>query len=253
MSEPIAIFHGYRLPEGTDLVGLAASLRNIVAPVRDLLELQEVAGHVARIMNEADVTGQDRRPAVIFDAVQAHTEHVASILNGEHDCHLPTLTVAVGDDPETGRLYALAFHHDREFARALDDAGFGEWFPYWDEAETDRERPPGITTAEWESRAGVWERVLHGASAETADGLFRISLGLTMPDFDMVNRAEEILAQVPGLDERVITALNSLAQGQVFTSPEQFFAFQASIPGHLDRLRDTLKPITLHDLVGSAS
>lgn len=253
MPEPISIFHGYRLPEGTDLIGLAEKLRTVIAPVRDLLELQEVAGHVARIMDEADVAGQDRRPAVIFDAVQAHAEHVGMMLSGEHYHPLPTVTVAVGDDPETGRLYALTFLHHREFARALDDAGFGEWFPYWDEEDTGRDRPPGITTAEWTSRASVWERVLRGSSSEKAEGLFRISVGFTMPDVDMVNRAEDILAHIPDLDTRAVTALNTFAQGQVFASHEQFFHFQASIPQHLERLRAALKPITLEDLVGSGS
>lgn len=253
MTEPMYVFHGYRLPEGTDLLDLAAQLRALAAPVREAIELQEVAHHVSRIMDEADLNGQERRPAVIFDAVQAHAAHAASVLNGHLGCSLPTLTVTVGDDPETGRLYAVASFQHEEYAAALADAGFGEWFPYWDEVEAEQTRPPGISTAEWTSRAAVWERVLRGATPEAIDGLFTITMGNSMPDMNMVNRAEDIFALLPELDDRVVAALNGYASGRVFTSPEEFFEFQASIPGHIAHLKESLKPITLEDLVGSVS
>ena len=252
MSEPLRVLNGYRLPEGTDLVVLAETLRTLFAPIRDTLEIREVAGHAARIINEADLDGKERRQAVIFDAVQAHYEHVQQIISGEHDCALTTANIAVGDDPETGRLYLLAFHRRREYAEAIDDNEIGEYFPYYDEEAAGMPRPAGIAKKAWDNRGAIWERVLRGAPASDPDGMFRISLGRTLPDMDMVMRAGEVLAAIPDLDVRAMTAVENFAHSQQFTSMGELFEFQAALPAKLESIRASLKPITLEDLVGGS-
>jgi hypothetical protein len=252
MSEPLVVLNGYRLPEGTDLIVLAETLRTLFAPIRDTLEIQQVAGHAARIINEADIEGTERRQAVIFDAVQAHYEHVSKIVSGEHDCALTTANIAVSDDPETGRLYMLVFHRYREYAEAIDDAELAEYFPYFDEEAAGMNRPAGISKKAWDDRGAVWKRVLRGAPAGDPDGMFRIALGRTLPDMDMVMRAGEVLAAIPDLEVRAIAAVEDFANGQQFASMGELMEFQAALPAKLESIRASLRPITIEDLVGGS-
>lgn len=111
--------HGYRLHPGTDLLALAERLRTALAPVRDRIEIEQVAEFIAKTVDAADLAGTPRPESVIFDAVQAQAVHVGQILAGEHSCHLNTVTVAVSDDPETGGLYALMFPRHPALATGL--------------------------------------------------------------------------------------------------------------------------------------
>ncbi|QOD05705.1 hypothetical protein [Pseudarthrobacter sp. BIM B-2242] len=253
MSDKLAIFHGYRLPEGTDLIGLAETLRTVFLPIRDTLEIKDIATQASRILSAADVAGTDRPAAVIFDAVQAHSEHVAQILAGQHDCALPVASAAVSDDPATGRLYLLLHARHAEYSRAMDDHGIAEYFPYWDEDEDLPARPLGISEADWTERRAAWERVLRGAHPAHPSGMFQIAFGSPMPDMDVVTRTEEVLAALPTLDDRVRAAFERLASEQEFESLEEHFAFAASVPDHLDRFRAAMKPIGIEDLAGGAS
>lgn len=253
MSEQLAIFHGYRLPEGTSLIGLAETLRTVFLPIRDALEIQSIAGHASGILSTADVAGTDRPAAVIFDAVQAHSEHIVQILAGEHDCPLPVASVAVSDDPETGRLYLLLHAQHAEYSRAMDDHGIGEYFPYWDADQHFPARPLGISEAAWNERRTVWERVLRGTDPANPSGMFQIALGNPLPDMDVVTRADEVLAALPDINTRVHVAFERFAAEQEFDSVEQQFMFVASVTDHLDRFREAMKPISLEDLAGGAS
>lgn len=249
----LAIFHGYRLPAGTDLVTLAETLRRVFLPIRDELEIRAVAAQASRILSAADIAGSPRPESVIFDAVQAHATHVGQILAGIHGCPLPVASAAVSDDPETGRLYLLLHSRHPEYARAMDDHTIAEYFPYWDEADGLPARPLGVTSTDWADRRGIWGRVLRGADPANPSGMFQIALGKPLPELDIVNRTTEVLAALPEMDERVQFAFESLAAEQSFESLEQQFAFTAAAPDHLDRIRDALKPITLGDLAGGAS
>lgn len=253
MTEQLAIFHGYRLPEGTDLIHLAETLRGVFLPIRDALEIDAIAREASRLLSAADLAGTARPAAVIFDAVQAHSEHIALILAGQHDCALPVASAAVSDDPETGQLYLLLHARHPEYARAMDDHGIAEYFPYWDAAEGLPYRPLGISEAGWTDRRAIWERVLRGTHPARPSGMFQIAFGSPLPDMDVVTRADEVLAAMPSLDDRVRTAFEQLISEQEFESLEQHFAFVASVDDHLDQFREALKPISLEDLSGGAS
>lgn len=253
MSEPLSIFHGYRIPESTSVMELAEILRTAFLPVRDSIEIREVALHASRILGAADLAGTSRPGSVIFDAVQAHATHIGQIINGEHDCPLPTASVAIGDDPHTGQLYALVHAQHAAYGRAMDEHAIGDYYPYWDAQDGYPECPLGITEAEWAERRAIWTRVLRGANPASPDGMFQIALGRANPDTDLLARTSDVLAAMPDLEERIMLAASSLAGEQEFDSLDQHFAFAASMPGHLERFRATLKPITLDDLAGGAS
>lgn len=253
MTDSLAIFHGYRLPAGTDLVTLAETLRRTFLPIRDTLEIRDIAAQASRILGAADIAGTPRPASVIFDAVQAHITHVGQTLSGEHDCPLPVASAAVSDDPETGRLYLLLHARHPEYARAMDDHAIADYFPYWDETDGLPGRPLGISGAGWAERRNIWTRVLRGTSPATPSGMFQIALGNAMPDMDVVTRTDEVLAALPDMDERVRYAFERLAAEQSFASLEEHFAFSASVPDQLDRFREVLKPITRTDLAGGAS
>lgn len=253
MTDALAIFHGYRLPEGTDLISLAETLRGVFLPIRDTLEIRAIAAQASRILGVADIEGAPRPASVIFDAVQAHATHVGQILTGEHNCALPVASAAVSDDPKTGHRYLLLHARQPEYARAMDDHAIADYFPYWDENEGLPGRPLGISGPDWTERRNIWTRVLRGTDPANPAGMFQIALGSAQPDMDVVTRAGDVLAALPGMDERVQFAFEQLAAEQSFESLEQHFAFAASVPEHLDRIREILKPITLADLAGGAS
>jgi hypothetical protein len=253
VNDKLAVFHGYRLPEDTDLISLAETLRGVFLPIRDTLEIRDIAAQASRILGAADINGTPRPASVIFDAVQAHAAHVGQILSGEHDCALTVASAAVSDDPETGHLYLLLHARRPEYARAMDDHAIADYFPYWDEDEVLPGRPLGISSAAWEERRNIWTRVLRGADPATPAGMFQIALGSALPDMDVVTRTDEVLAALPDMEERVRFAFEMFAAAQDFNSLEQSFAFAASVPEQLDRFREVLKPITLADLAGGAS
>ena len=70
MTNPdLSVPHGYRLHPGTDLLALAERLRTALAPVRDRIEIAQVAEFAAKALDEADLAGTPRPESVIFDAV----------------------------------------------------------------------------------------------------------------------------------------------------------------------------------------
>lgn len=254
MSENLAIFHGYRLPAGVGVMDLADTLRNVFLPIRDELEIRDIAIQASRILSAADVAGTPRPGAVMFDAVQAHSQHIAEILAGEHEnCPLPVASMTVADDPDTGVLYALLHAQHPEYNRAMDDHGIADYFPYWDAAADLPDRPLGISADNWKERRDIWTRVLRGTSAENPDGLFQIPLGRALPDMDVITRAGEVLAAIPGVQARTEHALAVFAREQDLSSFGEQLAFAASVPEHFERIRSALKPITIADLSGDAS
>lgn len=248
----LAVPHGFRLAPSTDLPGLAARLRDALLPVRRRIEVAQVAGYAAQLLDQADLSGSDRPGSVIFDAVQAQADHVHQVLAGEHDCPLNVASVAVSDDPETGELYALFFHQHEEFADALDELEIGEYFPYWPEDEGER-RPTGISRRQWAERAAVWTRVLRGEDPQRPGNMFKIDIGSPLPDMDLITQAEEVLAAMPTREQRVLHALNSFAQSQAegLHSPTQVMDLMAQMPAQQARIEQALKPITLADIAGA--
>lgn len=251
-SPELNVPHGYRLHPGTDLLALAERLRTAMAPVRDRIEIEQVAEFAAKALDEADLAGTPRPESVIFDAVQAQAVHVGQILAGEHSCHLNTITVAVSDDPETGALYALMFPKHPAFAAEIDELEIGDYYPYWNEEDAEQQRPTGVSAAEWERRAATWARVLRGTSPFEPTGMFKIDVGNAHPDADLINRAADVFAVMPSLEQRVHHALHELQSEQEFTSPAEVMAFVASMPEHQERIETSLKPITLEDIAGGA-
>lgn len=253
MTSDLAVPHGYKLAGGTDLVSLAGRLRTALDPVRQRIEIRQVAEFAAKLLDAADLAGTPRPASVIFDAVQAQGEHVGQILSGEHACALTTGSVAVSDDPDTGELYALVFFPDEEYANAFDELEAGEYFPYWDEESLGERRAAGISAAAWERRAGIWERVLRGADPERPHGMFKIEVGSPFPDMSLINHAAEVFAAMPNENQRINHAIHDLSHTQEFATPMDQMAFAASIPAHVERIRALLKPITLEDIAGGAS
>lgn len=248
----LSVPHGYRLAPGTSLLALADRLRVTMEPVRDRAEIAQVAEFAAKALDAADLAGTARPESVIFDAVQAQAVHVGQILAGEHGCHLNTVSVAVSDDPETGELYALMFPKHPAFAAELDEMELGDYYPYWNEESSGQQRPTGISAAEWARRAATWTRVLRGANPFEPTGMFKIEIGSAFPDADLINRAEDVFALMPSVEQRVHHALHELHSSQEFTSPSEVMAFAAAMPEHQERIEASLKPITLEDIAGGA-
>lgn len=242
--------HGYRLAPGTDLLDLAARLRETMEPIRDRIEIEQVAEFAAKALDAADLAGTPRPESVIFDAVQAQHVHVGQILSGEHGCALNIVTVAVTDDPETGELYALMLPKHHAYAAELDEMELGDYYPYWNEEDVDQKRPTGVSAAEWLRRAETWTRVLRGSNPFEPTGMFTIQIGSTFPDADMINRAEDVFAVMPTTEQRVYHAIHELQHSQEFASPGEWMAFVASLPEHQERIQSILKPITLADIAG---
>jgi hypothetical protein len=243
--------HGYRLHPGTDLLALAERLRTAMAPVRDRIEIAQVAEFAAKALDEADLAGAPRPESVIFDAVQAQAVHVGQILAGEHSCFLNTVTVAVSDDPETGVLYALMFPKHPAFAAEIDELEIGDYYPYWNEEDAEQQRPTGTSSAEWARRGETWTRVLRSTNPFEPTGMFKIDIGNPYPDADLINRATDVLAAMPSIEQRIHHALHEL-QNQEFTSHSELMAFVATMPEHQERIETSLKPITLEDIAGGA-
>jgi hypothetical protein len=244
--------HGYRLESGTNILELAERLRTTMAPIRNRIEIEQVAEFAAKFLDAADLAGTPRPASVIFDAVQAQALHVGQILSGEHSCALPIVSVAVSDDPETGELYALMFFRHEAFGTALDEMEIGTYYPYWNEEDVEDRRPVGVSAAEWERRAQVWERVLRGADPHNPHSMFQIKVGSPFPGMDLVTHATEVFAAMPNHDQRVHHALHELHSSQEFHSPSEVMAFAASMPEHQERIENSLKPITLEDIAGGA-
>ncbi|MGK3708574.1 hypothetical protein [Arthrobacter sp. IK3] len=246
----LVVIHGYRLPGGTNPLAAAAALRDMAEPIRAGLELREVAFHAASILDAADLAGSPRPASVMFDAISAQAEHVAAIMSGEHSCPTVTLGMAFTDDPVTGDVMALAFHHHEEYARGIDELGIAEYFPYWDEETTGQPRPLGISSSEWAARGIMWERALRGTDPQDPTGTLRIEFGSPLPGVDLLTRAGDILGEIPSMEHRIHRALNELAQSQDFESPAEAMAFMAAMPAHHARVEESLKPISLADLAG---
>ncbi|MCU6480132.1 hypothetical protein [Arthrobacter sp. A2-55] len=253
MTDPeLAISHAWKLPAGTDIFTLANRLRPVVEPIRRNLEIREVAFFAAKILDQADLTGATRPASVVFDAVQAHAEHVKATLAGDHHCPLTTLKLACLDDPATGDILVMAdFSHD-EYGQALDDAEIGEFFPYWDEDATGESRPAGVSGAHWAARGEAWERALRGAPSAAPHGVFQIEFGSPLPGFDAITDTEAVLAAIPPMTTRVEVIMNEFLHGQEFHNPSEMIDFMASVPSHLERISNLLCPIALGDLSGGA-
>lgn len=240
---------GYRLHAGTDLFSLAADLRRTMVPIQRSLQIQEIASLCAMILDDADLQGIARPKSVIFDAFEAHNEHVRQIISGEHSCPLPRLTVFFLNDPETDDVYAVAEVAHREYAEALLEMGLGEYFPYWDETEG-RERPFGIRAANWEKRGTVWSRVLADVSADDPTGILRVDLGSAYSDVDLLNETEAVFARIPDMGQRVNRALNGHGPIEV-NSPEDIGSIMAELPMRYQHISTRLQPITINDLTGA--
>jgi hypothetical protein len=244
--------HGYRLAPGTNVLELAARLRETMEPIRNRIEIDQVAEFAAKFLDAADLAGTPRPASVIFDAVQAQAVHVGQILSGEHSCALNQLSVAVSDDPDTGELYALMFFHHEPYGAALDEMEIGTYYPYWNEEAVEDRRPVGVSAAEWGRRADVWGRVLRGADPHEPHSMFQIKLGTPYPGMDLVTHAAEVFEAMPTIDQRVHHALHELHSSQEFHSQSDVMAFVASMPEHQERIQGSLKPITLEDIAGGA-
>lgn len=244
--------HGYRLDPGTDLLDLAARLREVLEPIRDRIEIDQVAEFAVKLLDEADLAGKPRPESVIFDAVQAQAVHVGQILSGEHGCALANASVAVSDDPDTGELYALMFFRHEAYGSALDEMEIGTYYPYWNEEEVEDRRPVGVSAAEWKRRAAIWGRVLRGVDPHDPHSMFQIKIGSPHPGMDLVTHAAEVFAAMPTTEQRINHALHELQNSQEFTSHSEVMAFVASLPEHQQRIHDSLKSITLEDIAGGA-
>lgn len=244
----IDIRQGYRLGDGVDLFRLSEEVRAAVEPVHREIQIREIAQQAAMILDSADLNDTPRPASVIFDAFQAHNEHIGQILAGEHSCSTTRLSLAFGDDPETGTVYALADTHFTEYADALVNMNFGDYYPYWDEAEGGH-RLFGIRSDDWEERGKIWSRVLRGADAGDPHTMLRLDIGAPFADMDLINDTDAVLAAMPPMDARINFALKSL-QSTGFASPRELMVFMSSVPAKVEEIRSKLRPITLSDLSG---
>ncbi|MEH0110730.1 hypothetical protein V6N00_13550 [Tersicoccus sp. MR15.9] len=250
MSEP-HVTRGYRVTSRITYQALADHLADLVAPARRTLDHRAVAGLVAHTIDAADVAGTARPDGVLLTAIGEHRAHLEAIYEGEHDCPDPTVRIAVLHDPAHPReLYLLAFHHHDEYARALDESPHLQWWPYWDEAAEDEQRPLGTSTSEWAHRGAVWDRVLAGRDADRPDRVWEMELTGPWPDeAGLYDEAVEILARVPDRQARAQQVAH------------QFVHEQADADGVTPRVMEQanvlytvalqkLQPITLPDLIG---
>ncbi|HEX9227520.1 MAG TPA: hypothetical protein VF885_12830 [Arthrobacter sp.] len=244
------IRQGYRLGGGVDLFQICEQVRAVAEPIHREIQLREIAQQAAMILDQADLDGSERPASVVFAAFDGHNKHIGQIVSGEHDCATTRLSLSFGTDPETGIVYALADTDFQAYADALIDMEFGTYFPYWNEAEGGP-RPFGIRSADWESRAAIWNRVLRGADAADPHSMLRLDIGALYADIDLLNDQEAILAAMPNMGARINVALNRI-KSMTFESPGELVAFMSSMPAQAESIRTRLRPITLEDLTGVA-
>lgn len=244
----IDIRQGYRLGDGVDLFRLSEKVRAVVEPVHREIQIREIAQQAAMILDSADLNDTPRPESVIFDAFQAHNEHIGQILAGEHSCSTTRLSLAFADDPETGTVYALADATFTEYADALVNMDFGDYYPYWDESEGGH-RPFGIRSDDWEGRGKIWNRVLRGADPGDPHTMLRLDVGAPFADMDLINDTDAVFAAMPPMDARINFALNRL-QSTTFASPGELVVFMSSMPAKVEAIKTKLRPITLSDLSG---
>ena len=243
------IRQGYRLHPDTSLFTLVEDLRRIMVPIQRSLQIREIASLCAMILDDADLQGTERPKSVIFDALEAHNEHVRQIISGEHSCSLPRLTVFFLNDPETGDTYAVAEVAHREYAEALLEMDMGDYYPYWDESEG-MERPFGIRSGSWEERGKVWSRVFAEVSADDPAGILRVDLGSAYPDLDLLTETEAVYRQLPDLGQRINRAMNGTGGVIEVESPADVSSIMAELPARFQHISASLRPITLNDLTG---
>lgn len=82
--------------------------------------------------------------------------------------------------------------------------------------------------------------------------MFKIDVGNAYPDADLINRAADVFAAMPSIEQRINHALHELHSSQEFTNHSEMMAFVATMPEHQERIKTSLKPITLEDIAGGA-
>lgn len=239
---------GWQAHEDIELMGLIQTLREALEPVHRGLVVARMARHAADVIDEADMTGTPRRSAVIFDALHRQTRAEAEAASGLREGHPLAAQLLFDTDPETSRLYLWGDVHYAAYARAVDETGAASWFPHWSES-TAAGRPYGITAAEWQERAGIWERVLRGT--DPADPSGRASLYIGSPAGPgMLSEAQAVFEALPTVEERVVRWLDRDPERPV---PPDLAGYHQEMTERARHIHTSLKTISYEDIAGAAS
>jgi hypothetical protein len=152
------LHHGYRLAAGTDVFAFAATVRDVLNPVRDTLDRRLLATSAVRIYdrhNYVGKTGDLTSSPWMAGLHQFYEEQTKADPNHRnHDPH--GFGFSVAPDPETGRVHVLSFCERSELRMAFEAIECVEPYGYWDNSD----KPDEVTADEWSERAASWKRVL---------------------------------------------------------------------------------------------
>lgn len=201
----IKIYYGARVKEGVSVWEFVRQVRETMNPVRDRLDAQllvwRAVGETVDAMRDPERTPSERPMIDAWDWWQkdqlGKTEQERGMRFGGHDPH--RFEIAVGEDPDTGRLLVLPYIDADEMQDAWNALDCVEPYGYWD--NTDPE--DGVSDEDWEARRDAWERV--GVLDEApARRMLTYTLRESPCDFDMMLFARRGLISDGDVERRAL-------------------------------------------------
>lgn len=125
--------NGYRLAEGVDLFDFTAKLREVLNPMRDMLDARHLVHDAVRRIDLADVKGEPRPPHPLLDALHAYdaaqdTENARgyrqAAVSHAWDPHSFEVAFLRDEAPPaggTGRVLAILYTERPELRKAWED------------------------------------------------------------------------------------------------------------------------------------
>ena len=204
------LHHGYRLAAGTDPFRFIAIARPSLDAARDRADASLLAERAVDIIDgrAASLSGVDRAENGLKAALEAPLikalldleDEQSKLREYDRGKDPNRLEVAIGVDPQTGRLGALLFAENPGLIDAFEALHEVEKYPYWNGSD----RPDELTEDQWNERREFWDRVLPGYTPP-AEAMFTWCLRGTYHPGTMSlagDRSPLILEQVPSPESR---------------------------------------------------
>lgn len=216
------IYSGYRAVEGTDPIDLCEAIREALLPVRERLILQMLATDATRLIDQADLAGEERPARPLGKAARDFEKEQRSLDKNDFNHNPFRFEASLGRDKKTGRLHIITYVEREELRAAFEAIPAVEEYSYWNNADP----PEGISEKEWSERGKAWNRMLPGAGApaETMSLTFILSpdttMAITMMQWvDKVPIAERVLPFVPDIEKRAKVAAHIIGYAELGKSP----------------------------------
>ena len=157
------IGHGRRLAADTDPFLFTERVREVMDPIRDVLDAILFAELAVTSVDSADFRSEPRPSYPALDAFMKWDAEQSKIKRSDRRFDPHSFTVAFGLDPVTGRHLVLPLTDRREFRDAFDNMDEVEDYSY----QNWTDQPGEVSEEEWNERRGAWDRVLgYDAPAE---------------------------------------------------------------------------------------